>query len=287
MKNNKLKITGLAIAVIAITAFGLVSFTHLNKENKNITNKYEKLNNNYNELLREKNKLSKNKEVLDKEIDKKNNEIDVYISKIKKNKLTTEQLEITKTKVNKLIKELDCLITEKKKLDFHYAKVYYAGLDLKKENTELKKNISDLKDENARVKNKAKLAKRLYILSVKIESFNKKNNDKLVASNKARKVNFINTCISMDALSLNSKNQVFFQILTPNFEVLNAKDGFDKNGKKILYTKKVNLSNFNALEDFCFETEIQKEEGKLQKGQYILNIFDEDSLISREFFTLK
>lgn len=286
MKNNKnLPLILSALLIVSLLVFfGVKSLSSYNNENDTIAEKYEELNSKYEALLNERNELRLKIEALNAKINSKNEQLDQYISEIQKSNLTEEQLSDYKQKVNRLIIELDDLIAEKKILDFRYAKEKFNNYKSNEEIKDLEVDVMALEEKNKELKRLSKLKNRPYIYSVNVETFNEKRNEVLVSTDKARRVDIIQTCINMESFNYSSDNYVYFQILRPDFTPITAKNGANK---KLDHTKKVKVSSLNALNNYCFEVKVDEDMEKLKKGQYILNIYDEDVLISRAFFTLR
>lgn len=277
---------GIGIIVILTIALGILKFSNLKSKSNDIANKYEHLNDAYNKLLEERDRLKLNIEKLDNQINEKNKQLDFYISEIQKNKISKVQTEEYKQKITQLITELDDLIAEKKILDFKFAKEKYQNINTKEENAILKHIVADLETENKSLKSKESIKNKPYIYSINIESFDEKRNSNLISTDKARKVDVIQACIKLENFSASGTSDIFFQILTPEFETLNSKEGYKSDLSTLSYTSKISASKLSVFKNYCFEAKID-DNTKLKKGKYILNIYDNTRLISRAFFTLR
>lgn len=286
-KRNFVIALGIGLIVTACAVFGFMSFSDLKSKNSLMAFEYEMLNNKYDKLLKESNNLKAKIESLNGQISDKNELLDFYISEIQKKTLSSEKMATYKQRANQLITELDELIAEKKILDYKYAKEKFNHYKTGEENKDLKVAVAELKDANKNLKHKLKTEKSPHIYSVNIESFNEKNNGVLISTDKARKVDIIQTCINVDGFKSDSKTDVIFQMLTPDFRTISTKDSYGRNNTKLNYTKKINASELSKVKNYCFEVDFDYHRDKLKKGKYILNIYDKSGLISRAFFSLR
>ena len=210
------------------------------------------------------------------------------MGEIQNKDLTIKQLKKYKGKVAKLNKELDQLIDDMKALDFKYITLSNEHTLALEENTTLKAKVDSMELQQIETAKKLVESKRPYVVSINTETYKERRNNDLVQTDRARRIDIMNICIDLVAndYNLTSQSDVFLQIIKPDLNVLNPKVGYQKDQKQINYTGKVTLAELKDNNNFCSEIIIPEDE-KLKKGKYLINIYDVNGLIAREYINLK
>ena len=287
MKKNHIK-NGL-LALTLVTLVVLLSAYFAEKEKKEeVSESYAELTKDFSKLSTENTTLNEKKESLVKEIEEKNEKINFYMGEIQNKDLTIKQLKKYKGKVAKLNKELDQLIDDMKALDFKYITLSNEHTLALEENTTLKAKVDSMELQQIETAKKLVESKRPYVVSINTETYKERRNNDLVQTDRARRIDIMNICIDLVAndYNLTSQSDVFLQIIKPDLNVLNPKVGYQKDQKQINYTGKVTLAELKDNNNFCSEIIIPEDE-KLKKGKYLINIYDVNGLIAREYINLK
>lgn len=115
-----------------------------------------------------------------------------------------------------------------------------------------------------------------------------RSSGKLIPTERARRTDKIRVCftVTKNVLVLSGDKEFFVQVLDPNNNVLGLNEEIQFEEKVLNYSliSKFNYESKNL--DVC-EFIDARGDGKFAKGRYVINIFDENNLVSTSEFTLQ
>jgi len=115
-----------------------------------------------------------------------------------------------------------------------------------------------------------------------------RNSGKLIPTERARRSDKIRVCytVARNTLATAGDKELFVQVIDPNNNVLGANNQAQFDEKVLNYSliSRFNYENRNL--NIC-EFVAPNGEEKFEKGRYVVNVFDEHTLISTSEFTLK
>ncbi|MCH7524210.1 MAG: chromosome partitioning protein ParA [Bacteroidetes bacterium] len=115
-----------------------------------------------------------------------------------------------------------------------------------------------------------------------------RSSGKLIPTERARRADKIRVCftVTKNVLVLSGDKEFFVQVLDPNNNVLGLNQEIQFEEKVLNYSliSKFNYESKNL--DIC-EFIDARGDGKFAKGRYVINIFDENNLVSTSEFTLQ
>jgi hypothetical protein len=115
-----------------------------------------------------------------------------------------------------------------------------------------------------------------------------RSSGKLIPTERARRTDKIRVCftVTKNVLVLSGDKEFFVQVLDPNNNVLGLNQEIQFEEKVLNYSliSKFNYESKNL--DIC-EFIDARGDGKFAKGRYVINIFDENNLVSTSEFTLQ
>lgn len=115
-----------------------------------------------------------------------------------------------------------------------------------------------------------------------------RSSGKLIPTERARRADKIRVCftVTKNVLVLSGDKEFFVQVLDPNNNVLGLNEEIQFEEKVLNYSliSKFNYESKNL--DVC-EFIDARGDGKFAKGRYVINIFDENNLVSTSEFTLQ
>jgi myosin heavy subunit len=227
---------------------------------------------------------------------------------IEKSELSSE-LEIEREKVNKLIGEIKNKNIDASTLARYESKIkdienkmrslILENDALKKANANLttqvdsigtelgasKEKNESLNNQNEELNTKIKRASKLVVTNLNAQPFKLKSSGKTVDTDKASRVNAIKVefTIPRNELANSGEKLYFIQIIDPKNNVIGDKKEINFDNKLLVYSfpSKVNYKN-----ETIKISEIIKGEDFV-KGRYSVNIFDNGTQVSTEYFELK
>jgi hypothetical protein len=227
---------------------------------------------------------------------------------IEKSELSSE-LEIEREKVNKLIGEIKNKNIDASTLARYESKIkdienkmrslILENDALKKANANLttqvdsigtelgasKEKNESLNNQNEELNTKIKRASKLVVTNLNAQPFKLKSSGKTVDTDKASRVNAIKVefTIPRNELANSGEKLYFIQIIDPKNNVIGDKKEINFDSKLLVYSfpSKVNYKN-----ETIKISEIIKGEDFV-KGRYSVNIFDNGTQVSTEYFELK
>lgn len=153
-----------------------------------------------------------------------------------------------------------------------------------------KQENQELNQTNEQLSEKVKLGSKLRVLDLMAEGQRMKNGTVSRETNRARRVDKIKTCFTIDKneVSKPGKKEVYLRIIDPSGEVLALDQSqdymFTYNGKEGLYSRKEVVVYENEELDICLYWDVIKE---LEPGKYLVEVYAEDYHMGTTEFELK
>ncbi|MXN90318.1 hypothetical protein GR160_03695 [Flavobacterium sp. Sd200] len=207
------------------------------------------------------------------------------LEKVKKAEDNAASLAHFKNDYRKLKREHDALIAEVKKL-----KDENATLTTQRDSTmtaldESKKYIDTLATKNDNLSKTVEKAQKLTLLNLKAQSFKERSSGKLVATEKARRVDVIKISFTIAAneVAQAGDKQYYVQVIDPKNNVIGEKKTEAFGDQSLTYSFITNATYENKTMDIS-----QTVKGEdFAKGLYTVNVFDKGVLVANNSFTLK
>jgi hypothetical protein len=150
-----------------------------------------------------------------------------------------------------------------------------------------KKSMDTMATINSDLKRKVEAASKLVITNIKTQAIRVKKSGE-VETDKARKADKLKVCFTIAANEIadSGEKSYYVQIIDANNNVLGQKktDYFGSKMIEYSFISKVKFKNQSV--DVCDYLEA-KEGVEFVKGQYFVNLFDKENLVSKTSFTLK
>ena len=232
----------------------------------------------YDQALIEKSELSSELEIEREKVNK-------LIGEIKNKNIDASTLARYESKIKDIENKMRSLILENDAL-----KKANANLSIQVDSigTELgasKEKNESLNNQNEELNTKIKRASKLVVTNLNAQPFKLKSSGKTVDTDKASRVNAIKVefTIPRNELANSGEKLYFIQIIDPKNNVIGDKKEINFDNKLLVYSfpSKVNYKN-----ETIKISEIIKGEDFV-KGRYSVNIFDNGTQVSTEYFQLK
>ena len=232
----------------------------------------------YDQALIEKSELSSELEIEREKVNK-------LIGEIKNKNIDASTLARYESKIKDIENKMRSLILENDAL-----KKANANLSIQVDSigTELgasKEKNESLNNQNEELNTKIKRASKLVVTNLNAQPFKLKSSGKTVDTDKASRVNAIKVefTIPRNELANSGEKLYFIQIIDPKNNVIGDKKEINFDNKLLVYSfpSKVNYKN-----ETIKISEIIKGEDFV-KGRYSVNIFDNGTQVSTEYFELK
>lgn len=172
-------------------------------------------------------------------------------------------------------------------------KAQISGLEMEK--TQLtadvadnKRKADDYKNESARLQNQIDEAAKLDFEDIISGGIKYKSEEKKKDKPKAKSLNKIQVCFSIAAnkIAKPGARDIYVRIITPTGQVLKrGEQSVTINGESLAYSIQKTQQYSNKEELVCMYYD--KNDDKLEKGDYSVEIYAEDRLVGKSAFTLK
>lgn len=199
------------------------------------------------------------------------------IYELKTKKVTEKTIVVYKENANNVDNRLKLLFNE---INVYKNKIDSTNVVLNQERSK----IDTLNTTNKKLVKKINDATKLYFYNLQTSTFKVKNNNKIIETERASRINLIKTSfvIAENELVKKTSKRFFIQIIDSKNNVIGSKN-VEKFGKEeLFYTKSMQVEY--AKKTMKVETEI--EVSNLEKGIYFVNVFDNATLILSTTFTL-
>lgn len=219
------------------------------------------------------------------ELEAERAKIEELLAEVKKSQGDVATLTRYKNDYLRLKREMDGLLAENKKLKEDNATLTTERDSITGELTASKVYNDTLVNQNQKLTKTVEKAAKLSIVNLKAEAFKEKGSGKLVATDKARRVDKLKITFTIAANEvaktgnktyyvqiIDSKNNVLGEKQTEQFGDYTLTYSFITNA--IYENKSISVSEILSGKDF-------------EKGLYTVNLFDKDQIVGNATFTLK
>lgn len=219
------------------------------------------------------------------ELEAERAKIEELLAEVKKSKGDVASLTRYKNDYVRLKREMDSLLAENKKLKEDNQLLTTERDSVTSELTASRVYNDTLVNQNQKLTKTVEKAAKLSIINLKAEAFKEKSSGKLVATDKARRVDKLKVTFTIAANEvakqgnktyyvqiIDSKNNVLGEKQTETFGEYTLTYSFITNA--IYENKSISVSEILSGKDF-------------EKGLYHVNLFDKDQLVGDATFTLK
>ncbi|RYJ42527.1 hypothetical protein NU09_2313 [Flavobacterium beibuense] len=211
--------------------------------------------------------------------------IDDLIAQLKKSKGDNASLQKYKNDYFRLKREMDNLIAENKRLTEENQ-----SLTMERDSTivvldDTRKYNDTLVSQNEKLSKTVEKASKLSIVNLKAEAFKERSSGKLVATDKARRVDKLKITFTIAANEVaQTGNRMFYvQVIDSKNNVLGEKQTETFGDYTLTYSFITNAIYENKS---IIVSEILSGDN-FEKGLYHVNLFDKDQLVANATFTLK
>ena len=195
-----------------------------------------------------------------------------------------------KKKYLALQEEMDVILVENDKLKVEN-QLLATSLDSTRVQLEERAMFTDsLLVQNTELAEVFETAANLNILGLKGLGVIERSSGKLIPTERARRADKIRVCytVPQNALTIAGDKEFYVQVLDPKDNVLGTNEQvvFDEGVKTLNYSmiSKFNYENSNL--DIC-EFVVVRGDERFEKGRYVINVFNNNKLLSTNTFTLK
>jgi uncharacterized protein (DUF3084 family) len=293
-KNSSLNLKPLVALLVILLCGALFYIYKLSTTNKNLNTEIKVFKVDKQSAL---DSLTMLKSTYDKAIEEKaaiseeliveRNKVIDLIEELKKSKGDLQSMSNFKTKFNNLQQNFQTLVNKDeglKKINELLIKQRDSTSGLV---TEQKKHIDTLAQQNNYLKKTVEKASKLILTNIKVTAIKESSSGKQVETEKASKTNKLKICftIAENDIAKSGEKLYYVQVIDPNNNVVGESKSqvFGSETLNYSFTSKVVFKNKTVdICDFLDSKEIE-----FVKGQYYVNLFDKNQLISKSNFTLK
>ena len=228
-------------------------------------------------------------EVLEIEIQKSRENVERLLDSVGKLTFTIENLREYKSELRRLDARNDSLEIKNNFLKYTNNQLVERSEATQRELQVLRNSISEAEMTRRRIAQEAmeeqKTKVYLKIDNSRASGLRLKSGSR-IQTNKASVVEKMEGCavVKADALAAGSKKILYFQFLGPSMQVI-ADNANTINVNGNVYSKRAEFNFDGTTQDVCDAITFPK--GSLTKGTYILNVFEDEKLLSRTEFQLK
>ncbi|AXG74467.1 hypothetical protein DVK85_09555 [Flavobacterium arcticum] len=219
------------------------------------------------------------------ELEAEREKIQKLIGEVEKWKGDAKSLQRFKDDYTRLKREMDKLIAENKML-----KEQNATLSIERDSTmvvldESRRYNDTLLNQNENLSKTVQRASKLTIVNLKAEPFKERNSGKLIATEKARRVDLlkISFTIAANEVAQSGNKMYYVQVIDGKNNVL---------GEKQTETFGENTLTYSFITNAIYENQTMNVTETLsgkdfEKGTYYVNLFDQDKMVASSTFTLR
>lgn len=204
-------------------------------------------------------------------------EVKIDFKTLSKYRVQTDLLKMEKRRLNSVV---DSLAIQNEQLK---SEVDSTNLALR----EHQKYTDSLNLKNKELANKVEKASKLKITDLETKGMILRNNGELIQSNRAKKIDQVETCFSIlpNELVEKEKKTFYLQIINPKNNVVGKTRTIKFGNQELRYSKMIQVDYEQEESDVCVLTELGKLDGL--EGRYVVNLFDTEHLIASFSFELE
>jgi len=231
---------------------------------------------------------------------------ETYDRVLQENTTISEELEAERTKVVKLLEDVQKAETNLTTYKERYRRLESKLAALTRENEQLKginltltkeidstktalfseiEHVQILSEQNQKFAKDIKTASELVVSNLGVSTLNVKKSGKEIKTNKAKKINRlkIEYTVAQNNLAEKGTKSYYIQVINNRMNVLKQTGKVDFETQTLAYTL---ISSFD-FEGNTLKVNEQIKVEKLEKGLYFINIFDQDKKIATKQITLE
>jgi hypothetical protein len=287
--NYRLIISSLIIVLVALGAYSYTSYESLKTHEAFLVNEKHLIETELTEMLESYEDVSEKYQFVSDDLEAAKREIQVALDSLKilKGNLSVvtrykTQLALLQTKNKALLKALDSLSNENLKLEKESRLAYNS---LQKKN----KTISVLQSEKDSLNKTIVKAAQLAVTRVDSKVYKLTNGGKKRFTEKARRADAIDICITLaENLLVDKGNKaIYIQILNPKNNVISDHGSVQFGDNTLIYSQKEVVFFDNKTIDICTSISASNDDKPLDEGLYYVNVFHNDKFLSSTSFELK
>lgn len=293
-KNKTLNLKPIVALLVLLLAGSLFYIYHLTTKNQNLITetevvKVEKqtaldslsiLKTTYDKALEE-------NSIINEELLKEREKVVNLIEELKKTKGDLQAMKVFKVKYDNLQQNFKMMVSKDeglKKINEMLVKQRDSSAGVVNEQ---KRFIDTLAEQNNKLKKTVEKASKLVITNIKTSAIREKSSGKQVETEKASRTNKLKICftIAENEIAKSGEKAYYVQVIDPSNNVVGEKKSqvFGEATLKYSFISKVTFKNKSV--DVC---EFLDSNGiEFTTGEYIVNLFDKNELVSKSKFSLK
>ena len=291
--NYKIVLTALTVVIIGVLIAFYYTYAQSRSQNAFLEQERELLIKDLTLMKTDVDRLSALNEVNEIELESSRYRVQQLIDSVGRLNFTVEKLREFKTELRRLNAKNDSLRLKNNFLRYNNMLLTDKNKKIEKEIEELRRKNSSLAQANVtrgnrqkeQIEQKAEVKVPLKLRDSEGSGFRLRSG-RPIKTNKASIIEKLRGCttVTADAAATNARKVIYFQFLSPNMRVIedNA-NTITVNGN--VYSKRVELRFSGKETEVCDFITIPQ--GSLKEGNYRLNVFEEDKLLSSSEFELK
>ena len=254
------------------------SVVNIEAERDNLVNELEKINTEYQSMISENNELSD-------ELKLEKAKVEELLQKVKRGQATQTELASYKNQLSTLQSKFKVLMEENQALKTQNETLTAKVDSVSTVVIEQKEYNQVLIGQNEELAKTVEKGSKLSVLNLKTGAYKLKSSGKEIETDKANRADMlkIDFTIAENKIAKSGDKQYYIQIIDAKNNVLGEKKSVMFGEKELTYsfisTVKYDNSTINV-------SEILKGEN-FEKGNYFVNVFDKDELVSKTTFSLR
>lgn len=286
--NYRLIISSLIVVLIALGIYSYSSYEDMKsheafliQEKKLIETELSEMLENYEDISEEYDLVSKELEAAKAEIQNALDSLKVLNGNLEVVTRFKAQLRALKTKNAVLVKTVDSLSWANEQLLDDKQRAF-RSLKQREE------TISSLESEKDSLYNTIDKAALIAATNVEAKPFKIARGNKKKPTNKARRADALDICITLaeNPLADSGNMDIYIQILTPDNNVLADQGAVEFGETTLIYSKKEVITYNNQTIDICSMIKASNSDRPLEKGIYFVNVFNDDRMLNSSTFEL-
>jgi uncharacterized protein (DUF3084 family) len=232
-------------------------------------------------------KAIEDKAIISEELITERGKVIELIEELRKSKGDLKSMENFKIKYNKLQQNFQTMVNKDDGL-----KKINEMLLKQKDSTALvvneqKKSLDTLAQQNNYLKKTVEKASKLILTNIKITAIKESSSGKQVETEKASRTNKLKICftIAENDVAKSGDRLYYIQVIDPNNNVVGESKSQVFGAETLNYSFTSKVAFKNKTVDIC--EFLDSKQMEFVKGQYIVNLFDKNQLITKSNFTLK
>ncbi|WP_309607496.1 hypothetical protein [Flavobacterium sp.] len=225
--------------------------------------------------------------IINEELLKEREKVVNLIEELKKSKGDLQAMKVFKVKYNNLQQNFKMMVSKDdglKKINEMLIKQRDSSAGVVNEQ---KRFIDTLAEQNNKLKKTVEKASKLVITNIKTAAIREKSSGKQVETEKASRTNKLKICftIAENDIAKSGEKSYYVQVIDPNNNVVGEKKSqvFGEATLKYSFVSKVTFKNKSV--DVCDFLDSNGVEFVI--GEYVVNLFDKNELVSKSKFSLK